>query len=757
MSSTKHVRILFLLLAATPCHVLHATGDYDGPATMLDDGGKQVTGTPEFFWELECKRIAAEFVPGETCVIPPVTAPDAAKPAEEEEGTPPNPRGDFTTRMDLADFKAAIKDSSLKPADPEAATEAHADARDVLIEASATRADGKLPDEEPGEFAEYHKGAFAYKTRHPDQARAIWGALLAKPAAQRKYRSTWAAYMLGRCELDERQFAKAAGYFQQTRKLAKDGCVDSLGLAAESYGWEARCELERGHSEASARLYLTQLALGDPSAVISLKWFIPDWGWTVKGEGMEEAKPGVGEADAAADTEMTPAEKGPEASPPRGAKALAAAAGSPLLRRLVSAHILATATPVDNSNSEYLKPNERGVPQAKWLAALDKAGVKDTPDAEYIAWVAYSAGKYNDAKRWLAKSPGTSAAALWLMAKLKLRDGKIAEGTKLLSEALHVFPAPEAQPDTSTRWGSSHALSATAGGELGVLHLAQADFIQALSAFIAADYWEDAAYVAERCLTKAELLDYVREKKYPEAAPKTAADGEDTRRFAPEFLRDLVARRMVREDDYQTAKEFFSPEKIKMLDAYTSALAAGADASKSKQEQARALFHAAWIARYQGMELMGTESGPDGYAGDLAMERLTGKRPLTEDVEEPVDAGYANKPVQFTLPVTKEEKQRLQATKLVVERRYHYRHVAAGLAWKAAALLPDNSPETADVLNTAGNWLKAKHEKQADRFYQAIERRCPLTETGKQAVAKHWLVNATGPWSDAEAKLLPPE
>ena len=133
----------------------------------------------------------------------------------------------------------------------------------------------------------------------------------------------------------------------------------------------------------------------------------------------------------------------------------------------------------------------------------------------------------------------------------------------------------------------------------------------------------------------------------------------------------------------------------------------------------------------------------------------TRDRSLICVVEEPLDAGYSNTPVRFTLPVTKEEKKRLQATKLVVERRYHYRHVAAGLAWKAAALLPDNSPEAADVLNTAGNWLKAKHEKQADRFYQAIEKRCPKTEIGKQAVAKHWFVDDTGPWSDAEDKLLP--
>ncbi len=175
---------------------------------------------------------------------------------------------------------------------------------------------------------------------------------------------------------------------------------------------------------------------------------------------------------------------------------------------------------------------------------------------------------------------------------------------------------------------------------------------------------------------------------------------------------------MVREDDYTTAKEFFTLAKIKILEDYTAALAKGADTTKPKAEQARALFHAAWIARYQGMELMGTEIGPDntyqegGFsAGDLAMARLTGKEPTIEGVD-----GDSSEPIKFGLPVTAQEKERLKATKLVVERRFHYRFVAAGLAWKAAALLPDQAKETADVLNAAGKWLVTKHEKQAARF-----------------------------------------
>ncbi|MEO7098718.1 MAG: hypothetical protein ABI162_05110 [Luteolibacter sp.] len=751
--SMSYPKIVSILFFSVGCACLHATGDFESP-TLLSDGGRQVIGTPEFFWELECKRIALEFVPDEKRVVSPDAVP--AKPDEEE--VPSDRHGDFTTAMDLADFKKALQDGSLKPADPDAAIQIHVKARDVVSDASSTRVDAQLPDESPGEFAEYHQGALAYKTRHPEQARAAWTALLAKPTAERKYRSTWAAYMLGRCALDENEFAKAVQYFQQTRKLAKEGCIDSLGLAAESYGWEARCELELGHSESSARLYLNQLATGDSSAVVSLKWFIPDWGMTVKG--VESAKPGVGEPEAG--VEILPVQQGPAASVPRGANALAAAVRSPLLRRLVSIHILATTTPVDNPDSEYRDSSEPGVAQAKWLEVLDRAGVKDTPDAEYLGWIAYSAGKYDDAKRWLAKSPGTSAATLWLQAKLLLREGKITEAAKLLSKALRVFPLPHEGLENSVMSGGYRVPSETASGELGVLKLAQSDFIQALDAFLAADLWADAAYVAERCLTKAELLDYTRKQKFAEVMPK-----KDSQRngwflpVSPERFRDLVARRMVREDDYLTAKEFFAPDKIKMLDDYTTALAKGADVSKPKSEQARALFHAAWIARYLGMELMGTEVGPDNSSdegafndGDLAMARLTGRQPVIEDTDEGSDA---NKRIQFVLPVTQQEKDRLQATKLVVERRFHYRHVAAGLAWKAAGMLPDNSDEAADVLNSAGNWLNAKHEKQAERFIQALEKRCPKTEIGKQAVTKHGFVEIDGPWSTAERKLIPPE
>ncbi len=71
------------------------------------------------------------------------------------------------------------------------------------------------------------------------------------------------------------------------------------------------------------------------------------------------------------------------------------------------------------------------------------------------------------------------------------------------------------------------------------------------------------------------------------------------------------------------------------------------------------------------------------------------------------------------------------------ENHWHYRYLAADLAWEAALLMPDEQEETAQVLCVAGSWLKGRDPLSADRFYQAIERRCAHTSLGREAVRRH--------------------
>ena len=62
---------LLVTVGAALCLVgrLHATG-YFGPFIYLDNGGKKVEGSPEFYWGLEVRRISRDFHPPEKLVVP---------------------------------------------------------------------------------------------------------------------------------------------------------------------------------------------------------------------------------------------------------------------------------------------------------------------------------------------------------------------------------------------------------------------------------------------------------------------------------------------------------------------------------------------------------------------------------------------------------------------------------------------------------------------------------------------------------------
>ena len=569
--------------------------------------------------------------------------------------------------------------------------------------------------------------------------------MLKRPAEERKYRSTWAAYMLGKLALAENRYEDAAKLFQQTRALAKEGFADALGLAAESYGWEALAELQSGHAEKSARLYLTQLALGDLSAVISLKSLVPD---------REEALFYADESVKV--TPVVAAAYGVETTQ----LALHKAAADPVLSRLVTAHVLAAGVDTvwdNNSNTSRLDPQR----QARWLVAVGKAGLKTAPDAEYLGWVAYSMGKYDDAAKWVKLvKDATSPASLWLKAKLARRGGDIKQAATLMAEVVRSLPKSEELENSISDGEFPMPPRRSASCDLGFLQLTKGDFIHAVDTFLAVDMWDDAAYIAERVLTTKELLAYVEANfaTLPEPKdPDRVTEAESSAREVAHRFRSLVGRRLMREDRYSEARAYLPTQQLPHYDRFVSALKVGANEKAPKQERARAYFTAAWVARHHGMELMGTDGGPDSSSTEgsfsspnSAMERLTGQKQNAGFSDEEENEGFTPGPVKIALPVSPEEKKRLAATKLNPEKRLHYRHVAAGLAWKAAALMPDQSDETADVLNTAGNWLKSKYPKEADRFIQAIERRCYKTEIGKEVSKKHWFVNMDGPWSKAE-------
>ena len=721
---------------------LTATGYY-GPDNYLDQGGKNVDASPEFYWDLELRRLARDFHPAEKL-------PVSQKREQESDGTKIDDatNKDPTTEADLNDFEVALQQGAIKPPDTTKAKEQHKNARDAL-DSTFAGTFKPLPAEFDSEFADYHKGAAAYLTQQWDQARAAWEDLLKRPEQDRHYRTVWATFMLGKLALKTKDYPAATQWFQRTREIAKKGFADSLGLAAESYGWEGRSEWKQDHPEKAAQLFLTQLALGDDSAVVSLKALIPD---REPIEGMLNYGPEPEERGSWNDDQKR-AEQEKELSK------LKVAARDPLLRRLVTVHILATASTRDLYADET--GNKSVNRCARWLSVISEVKPAQLDDAEYLGWIAYNNGDYKGAARWLEVAKKDAPAALWLKAKLQRRAGKLADAATTMAKAWegvhdinsYTGETTASLQDAETRYETSAeglhwSFSQSASGDLGALRLTRGDFVQAFDTFLKGGLWNDAAFVGERVLTANELKSYVDQQTEP-----SSEDGK----VEFEKLRYLLGRRLVREDRYEEAAHYLRPPYDKILQQYAKALKDGADKKLSKDERARAWFTAAWLARYDGMELMGTEAAPDTFVesgefelADLAAEFQSGKY---QTVSYDKDGKEKKISSPIVLKPSKDELQRLAKNRITPNTRFHYRMVAGALAIKAAELLSDNSEELADVVNTAGLWVKDRDEKTGNRYMQIIERRCPNTEIGRAAIAKHWFVSQQGPWSTAQQKV----
>lgn len=755
-SSATHSAKIFMVAAVAIIAAGRAFGTgFYGLNNYLDQGGKNVDGSPEFYWELEVKRLAKDFKAPEKLVVP-AAAPEKTPAEESGQGL----LSSATADADVNDFKLAIKEQRIKPPDAAKALQQHTDARGLIETKTAS-----LSEEFESEFSDYHRGALAFHLgkEHWAEARQAWENLLKRPADQRHYRTVWATFMLGKMALKSGE-PDAAKWFQQTRELAKAGFADSLGMAADSYGWEGRSEWKQNHPEKAAALFLTQLALGDESAIVSLKALVPD---RAPVGGLLNYGPEADERNAWSDEQKRDDEQ-------KTSAALKAAAKDPLLRRLVTAHILATESSHDLYSEDSETPRVNRC--ARWLAVIKEANVGKMEDAEYLGWVAYNNGDYKGAAHWLELGKKDAPAGYWLQAKLQRRAGKLDDALKSMEQAwqsihetrlytgwigVYEEPSDEEHSYTFTGEGPSWSFSEAASGDLAALHLVRADFVDAMDKFLKGGLWFDAAFVAERILTADEL------KKYVDGQP-TSTEASDTNVEDPiKRLRYLLGRRLVREKRYEGAGPYLKPPYDKSMEKYVNALKDGANEKLPKMERAKAYFTAAWLARYDGMELMGTEVAPDVFASegsfeinDLADERKTGlyKTVVYEKGEEK----KVSHPI--VLKASKSELQRLNKNKISPDIRFHYRLTAGELAIRAAQFLPDNSEELADVVNAAGLWIKDRDEKIGNRYYSILEKRASRTKIGRAAAVKHWFVDEAGPWSqeqqeasDAETKKLKQE
>jgi len=572
-------------------------------------------------------------------------------------------------------------------------------------ETEALRVERKITVVEglPTEFAEYFRGWIAFKEGRTNDAIKAFEAVLALPEKERRHKSVWAAYMLGRAQQDAEP-DKAVASFQLTRALAKQGFGDPVGLAAESVGWEARAHVVQKRFVRALELYRQQFAAGDRGALVSLK--------RAAGTALYE-----------------------------GGQPLTDVAAHPIARRIMTAMM--------TSQGERLDSEEIGSesPEWVWMDLMEQVGKKDAVLAEQLALRSYQIGSMTRAKRWSDRA-GKAPVSEWIRAKILLHSGKLDEGGRLLASLAAQFPREHRCTDdpSPTRMAECLERGWTSGdlrieAELAVVRLCQGRCVEALDLFMRSGSTLDAAYVAERVLGLDELKAYV-DRAWPlefvsaedlsepgEDAPCREHDRRAAHRRTEErrtMIRSLLARRFVRSSRGAEARPYFSGEMVEPYERMLAGLKKGEDENLPKDERAKGWWEAAQIMRTNGLELVATEVEPDwaAYAGSSEDRPLLSNRVASDELK--------------IFAASQDEIRRAGANGADPDVRYHYRYQAAFIAMDAAKLLPNNDELTAKILYTAGCWLKDREPKVADIFYKALVRRCGKTELGRAADLKRW-------------------
>jgi hypothetical protein len=544
----------------------------------------------------------------------------------------------------------------------------------------------------------YTAGAVDYHGNRPDLAIAQFQAVLALPDKDKRLRAVWAAYMLGKLDAQAGN-ASAAQMFQEARRYARDGAPDPLGLAVASYGEEAKIEFVQANSELLPPIVRSgapapPAAAGQDQGSNADQGSIPIdpnmTGYTLPPEHdgayrfelsaavrlyAEQAARG---SDNAVQS-LRIISEGIAADPTR----MSSAVVEPVVQRLLIAYALARTqdTPPHDSMIPDAGTHEPGftvnplLPQL--VAAIAAAQTARPAYYDRLAALCYRLGRYDLAEQ-LAKK-GASPLAMWVLAKIATQKGDLKTAEKDYAAAAHGFPQAVLADDLDS---DNRAL---VQGEAGSVALARGEYLNALDTLypVAATYWGDVAYIAERVLTTDELKNYVDQKVA--AVPFSNWGNQDAP--AADRLRELLARRLMREGRFDAAHDYFvNDDTRKAAEDYVADLREGGD-DWGRVDRAEALFNAAVLAKKSGMQVMGTEADPD-YA--------------VYDGNYDTGLGQSDPKGAF---VTAEERKRFVASKPKPDLRYHYRYLAVDEVNRAADLLPPRTQAFAAVLCAGTGWM----------------------------------------------------
>lgn len=498
-------------------------------------------------------------------------------------------------------------------------------------------------------------------------------AVLSMPHRDRMPRATWAAYSLAETYLHfklEGRYTKANEYYERVRLLAKQGNPDRLNLGWFSLGQQALLKLRAGDTATAVNLYLEQ---GD---VISLRLVAQRLVLRPDKFRLElKAQP---------------------------------------VRRL----LIAYAFSFGQSSPDTGK-------QPAWLGPLTKAlltsSTRDIENADRLAALSYQGGNYQYAAQLAERSE--TPLAYWVKSKLARRGGDRSLAAVYMAKA-----TADRQTISNTM---SDGLRDRLNLENAVVVLETKGPVQSIAKMYAmgSKRWPDIAYIAERLLTTEELRVFV--DSIPESTEKAEPSFDKSNALTDSFgkhldgdelaaqfgyrstsrittalkpldrayqIRNLTARRLMREGRYKTALRYFATSDLQTINyarEYGEALRLSRHA-KDRTAKAELLFKAGLLAREHGMDILGYELAPDFYyaAGNYDAYSILGFK--ESEGPSPLIYGKA--------AMSAEEAARFDATAPIFDKRFHYRYLAVKHARGSAALVPRRSQAYRAILCHATSW-----------------------------------------------------
>jgi cellulose synthase operon protein C len=508
----------------------------------------------------------------------------------------------------------------------------------------------------------YTAGAVAFGQQDFDRAASYFAQIPELPPEQAASRIVWAHFMLGRIAAMQQRPDRIEPAYAAARTSVMQGAPDPLHLAVASFGESARLRLDAGDLPGAIVRYAEQAADGSDEAVQSLRIVAEDI---------------LQQPDL-----------------------LAQRVRDPWTQRLMVTYALGLTGDYLHRTHAGTKSDELdtdgfgaadGLDLGKLtglLDAIERSGIA-IAEVDRLAALAYRLGLYPRASRLAEASE--SPLALWVQAKIALQVSRYsADPPALFARALHAAERRQTALDPD----SVRLLR----GETALAILTRGDFVQAATVLwpVAGTYWGDFAYLAERILTTDELKSFVQANA-PHPAPVIALPEID----APNRLRRLLARRLMRDGRYDEAVPFFDrpvrDERDTAADARAFAVAArrGHDAFWAT-DRARGGWAAAVLLRTQGLELTGTETAPDHAAMDGELPYGYGPPAPSWELEDDRIGVHA-------------EVIRYDTSRPRPDLRFHYRYLATERALAAADELPPRSQAFAAILCQASAWMIQSH------------------------------------------------